>query len=121
MTDHVARPQRAASFPRVDELRQLDRDAYQTAEARRREQNHRDDVHGLALPPAHNPLYDPEAHAPIVGVPLETAIARAREALAEKGQANLHDRDEMIGAAYGLHHALHVLLAALDAEGGGRR
>lgn len=121
MTDHVSRPERAASSPRVDELRQLDRDAYQTAEARRREQNHRDDVHGLALPPAHNPLYDPTADAPIVGVPLETAIARAREALAEKGQANLHDRDEMIRAAYGLHHALHVLLAALDTEDGGRR
>jgi hypothetical protein len=51
MTDHVARPERAASFPRVDELRQLDRDAYQTAEARRREQNHRDDVHGLGPAP----------------------------------------------------------------------
>ncbi|WUC42302.1 hypothetical protein OG692_10485 [Streptomyces cellulosae] len=67
---------------------------------------------------SYNPLVDPESDAPIIAQPLATAIARAREVLAEKGQANLHDRDEMIRAAYGLHHALHVLLAAIDAERG---
>ncbi|MGW3114441.1 hypothetical protein [Streptomyces sp. NPDC001091] len=38
--------------------------------------------------------------------------------LAEKGQANIHDRDAMIRAAYGLHYVLLDLLAALDAERG---
>jgi hypothetical protein len=69
---------------------------------------------------SHNPLYDPAADVHVVVPPLETAIARAREVLTEKGQANIHDRDEMICAAYGLHHVLHELLAALDSERGER-
>jgi hypothetical protein len=53
------------------------------------------------------------------GVPsLQQAIDRARKVLDEKSAANIHDRDEMIRAAYGLHYVLHDLLAALDAERG---
>jgi len=67
---------------------------------------------------SYNPLYDPEKDAHPVAPSLERAIARARKVLDEKGQANLHDQDEMIRAAYGLHYVLHDLLAALDAERG---
>jgi hypothetical protein len=69
---------------------------------------------------SHNPLYDPAADAHVVVPPLETAIARARKVLAEKSEANIHDQDEMIRAAYSLHHVLLDLLAALDAERGER-
>ena len=67
---------------------------------------------------SYDPLYDAgkDAH---VGVPaLQQASDRARKVLAEKAKANIHDRDEMIRAAYGLHYVLHDLLAALDAERG---
>ncbi len=64
------------------------------------------------------PLHGPERDAH-VGVPsLQDAIARARNVLAEKGQANIHSQDEMIRAATGLHWVLLDLLAALDAERG---
>lgn len=69
---------------------------------------------------SYDPLFDPEAERHVIIPPLTTAIARAREVLAEKGRANIHDRDEMIRAAYGLHYVLHNLLAALDAEDGER-
>jgi hypothetical protein len=69
---------------------------------------------------SHNPLYDPAADARVVVPPLETAIARARKVLAEKSEANIHDRDAMIRAAYGLHHVLLDLLAALDSDRGER-
>jgi hypothetical protein len=69
---------------------------------------------------AYNPLYDPEADAHVVVPPLETAIARARKVLAEKSEANIHDQDEMIRAAYGLHYVLLDLLAALDSDRGER-
>ncbi|WP_328488247.1 hypothetical protein [Streptomyces zaomyceticus] len=49
---------------------------------------------------------------------LAHARKRARATLTEKGQANLHDRDEMIRAAYGLAHVLAGLLDALDKETG---
>jgi hypothetical protein len=61
-------------------------------------------------------LFDPDRDGLGYVMPLDSAIQRARETLAEKGQANLHDRDEMIRAAYGLAHVLASLLAALDAD-----
>ncbi|MFI9244174.1 hypothetical protein ACIGXF_16650 [Streptomyces sp. NPDC053086] len=67
-----------------------------------------------------DPLHDPEKDAHVAVPPLQRAIDRAREVLAEKGQANIHDQDAMISAAYGLHYVLHGLLAALDAERGDR-
>ncbi|KOG58438.1 hypothetical protein ADK77_44205 [Streptomyces antibioticus] len=66
----------------------------------------------------YDPLYDPQKDVHVVVPSLEQAIDRARKVLAEKGQANIHDRDEMIRAATGLHYVLHDLLAALDAERG---
>ncbi|MEU9444640.1 hypothetical protein AB0D42_27915 [Streptomyces sp. NPDC048304] len=69
---------------------------------------------------SYDPLYDPEKDVHF-GVPsLQQAIDRARKVLDEKAAANIHDQDEMIRAAYGLHYVLHDLLAALDAEGGER-
>lgn len=69
---------------------------------------------------SYNPLHDPESDVHF-GVPrLQQAIDRARKVLDEKGQANIHDQDEMIRAAYGLHYVLYDLLAALDAERGER-
>ncbi|MEU3826480.1 hypothetical protein AB0F36_14345 [Streptomyces sp. NPDC029080] len=65
---------------------------------------------------SYSPLHDPEKDAH-VGVPsLRQAIDRAREVLAEKSRANIHDQDEMIRAAVGLHWVLLDLLTALDAE-----
>lgn len=67
---------------------------------------------------SYDPLYDPESNAHF-GVPkLQQAIDKARKVLDEKGQENIHDRDAMIRAAYGLHYVLHDLLDALDAERG---
>jgi hypothetical protein len=66
----------------------------------------------------YDPLHDPEKDAHVPVPPLQQAIDRARKVLAEKSQANIHDRDAMIRAAYGLHYVLHDLLAALDAERG---
>jgi hypothetical protein len=66
-------------------------------------------------------LHDPEKDAHAFVPSLEQAIDRAREVLAEKTQANIHDPDEMIRAAYGLHYVLHDLLAALDAKRGEQR
>lgn len=67
---------------------------------------------------SYTPLHDPENEAHVIVPPLQQAIDRARKVLAEKAQANIHDRDAMIRAAYGLHYVLHDLLAALDAERG---
>ncbi|MGW2781065.1 hypothetical protein ACWC3X_07390 [Streptomyces populi] len=60
------------------------------------------------------PLHDPKDGVHAFVPPLQEALDRARKVLDEKGQANIHDRDEMIRAAYGLHYVLHDLLAALD-------
>lgn len=68
-----------------------------------------------AAEPAYHPLHDP-ADADGWTPPLDRAIARAREVLDEKAQANIHDRDAMIRAATGLQMVLRDLLAALDAE-----
>lgn len=70
---------------------------------------------------SYDPLHDPEKDKHVFVPRMEQAISRAREVLAEKAQANLHDQDEMIRAAYGLHYVLHDLLAALDAERGEQR
>lgn len=67
---------------------------------------------------SYDPLYNPEKDAHAVVPPLQQAIDRARKVLDEKAQANIHDQDAMIRAAYGLHYVLHDLLAALDAERG---
>jgi hypothetical protein len=69
---------------------------------------------------SYTPLHNPETEAHALVPTLEQAIDRARKVLAEKAQANIHDQDAMIRAAYGLHYVLHDLLAALDAEGVGR-
>lgn len=62
----------------------------------------------------YSPLFDPEKDGPVLSLGLGHARDRARATLAEKGRANLHDRDEMIRAAYGLAHVLAGLLDALD-------
>lgn len=67
---------------------------------------------------SYTPLCDPEKDLHVFVPPLETAIARAREVLAEKSTANIHVKDEMIRAAYSLGYVLTDLLAALDAERG---
>lgn len=67
---------------------------------------------------SYTPLHDAKGEAHVFVPPLQQAIDRARKVLAEKGRANIHDQDEMIRAAYGLHYVLHDLLAALDAERG---
>ena len=67
---------------------------------------------------SYSPLFDPEKDGPVYSRDLAHALERARDTLAEKGQANLHDRDEMIRAAYGLAHTLAALLDALDKEAG---
>ncbi|MEU3528855.1 hypothetical protein AB0E62_34240 [Streptomyces sp. NPDC038707] len=69
---------------------------------------------------AYDPLHKPE-NDPLFVLPLEQAIGRAREVLAEKATANIHDRDAMIRAATGLHYVLRDLLAAIDASQGNNR
>ncbi|MFE5898044.1 hypothetical protein ACFQ67_11565 [Streptomyces sp. NPDC056488] len=66
----------------------------------------------------YSPLFDPEKDGPVYFRDLAHARERARAALAEKGRANLHDRDELIRAGYGLAYVLAGLLDALDAEEG---
>lgn len=68
----------------------------------------------------YDPLKDPEKDVHFGVPPLPQAIDRARKVLDEKAKANIHDRDEMIRAAYSLHYVLHDLLAAIDAERGTR-
>ena len=65
---------------------------------------------------AYDPLHDPENDAHFGVLPLQQAIDRARKVLDEKAVANIHDQDEMIRAAYGLHWVLLDLLAALDEQ-----
>ncbi|WP_411078490.1 hypothetical protein [Streptomyces sp. cmx-10-25] len=67
---------------------------------------------------SYTPLFTPETDAHLSVPTLEQAITGARKVLAEKAQANIHDQDAMIRAAYGLHYALYDLLAAIDAERG---
>ncbi|MGW6141587.1 hypothetical protein [Streptomyces sp. NPDC055140] len=66
---------------------------------------------------SHDPLYDPKSDVHALVPPLRQALDRARQVLDEKGQENIHDRDAMIRAAYGLHYVLRDLLAALDQAG----
>ncbi|MFF4489450.1 hypothetical protein ACFY0F_23625 [Streptomyces sp. NPDC001544] len=69
---------------------------------------------------SYTPLHDPEKDVHYGVPPLQQAIGQAWRVLDEKGRANIHDQDEMIRAAVGLHHVLRDLLAALDAERGER-
>ncbi|WP_327429479.1 hypothetical protein [Streptomyces sp. NBC_01236] len=69
---------------------------------------------------SYDPLHDPKSDVHALVPPLRQAVDRARKVLDEKGQENIHDRDAMIRAAYGLHYVLRDLLAALDAERGER-
>ncbi|MFJ1782581.1 hypothetical protein ACIOKA_38380 [Streptomyces anulatus] len=65
----------------------------------------------------HSPLYDPADDLPWAPS-LDVALDQARQVLAEKANANIHDRDEMIRAAVGLEMRLRQLVAALDKEAG---
>ena len=67
---------------------------------------------------SYDPVFDPEKDGPVCSRDLAHALERARATLIEKGRANLHDKDEMIRAAYGLAHVLAGLLDALDKEAG---
>jgi uncharacterized protein (DUF2461 family) len=69
---------------------------------------------------SYTPLFDPEKDARTYVPELPRAIERARKVLDEKAAANIHDKDEMIRAAYGLQHVLRDLLAALDRADGGQ-
>ncbi|MFI1937723.1 hypothetical protein ACH44C_11055 [Streptomyces purpureus] len=66
----------------------------------------------------YSPLFDPEKDGPVWSRDLAHARERARDTLADKGRANIHDKDELIRAAYGLAHVLAGLLDALDKEAG---
>ncbi|HEY9409923.1 MAG TPA: hypothetical protein VIP77_10130 [Jiangellaceae bacterium] len=67
---------------------------------------------------SYDPVFDPEKDGPVYFRDLDHALERARVVLAEKGRANIHDKDEMIRAAYGLAYVLAGLLDALDKEAG---
>ncbi|WP_432147905.1 hypothetical protein [Streptomyces sp. bgisy029] len=64
----------------------------------------------------HTPLYNPETDGPHWTPPLDTAVRLARQALAEKATANIHNKDEMLRAAVTLDARLRSLIAALDKE-----
>lgn len=70
-----------------------------------------------ARPTSYTALYDPEKDGLGYVVPLSAALDRAREVLAEKATANIHDHDEMLRAAVSLEMRLRQLVAALEAEG----
>ena len=63
-----------------------------------------------------SPLHRP-AYAPWVP-PLGMALDLAREALAERASANIHDKQAMIAAAVDLEIRLRGLIAALDKSNG---
>lgn len=67
---------------------------------------------------SYTPLHDPERDALRYVSPLDQALRHAREVLAEKATANIHDHDEMLRAAVGLEMRLRQLVAALDTEAG---
>lgn len=67
---------------------------------------------------SYDPLFDVDRDKHVFVPPLGRAIEKAREVLAEKAAANIHDKDQMIRAAYSLGYVLTDLLAALDAERG---
>lgn len=66
----------------------------------------------------YTPLFDPETDGTVYVSPLDAALDRAREVLAEKASANIHDYNEMIRAAVGLEMRLRQLVNALDKEDG---
>lgn len=64
----------------------------------------------------HGPLRDTQREARAWTPPLDIALLRARETLAEQQSANIHDDREMLDAAVTLETALRDLVAALDVE-----
>lgn len=64
----------------------------------------------------HEPLRDPERDAERWVPPLDFAVERARDTLAQQQAANIYDDRAMLRAAVHLEIALHDLLAALDKE-----
>ena len=67
---------------------------------------------------SYTPLHDPERDALRYVSPLDAALRLAREVLAEKASANIHDHDAMMRAAVSLEMRLRELVAALDEEAG---
>ncbi|MEF2529152.1 MULTISPECIES: hypothetical protein [Streptomyces] len=66
----------------------------------------------------HEPLRYPKHDADRWVPPLDIALSRAREILADQQQANIYDDRAMLRAAVILEIGLRDLLAALDAEAG---
>lgn len=67
---------------------------------------------------AYSPLRDPEDGDGRWVPPLDFALDRARDTLAQQQAANIYDDRAMLGAAVHLEIALHDLLAALDNKAG---
>lgn len=63
-----------------------------------------------------DPLYDPRSVAPSVALPLDLAVALARQTLAAYEGKSIHDHTAMAAAATALDGMLRKLVAALDAE-----
>jgi len=59
-----------------------------------------------------DPLHDSARRA----LPTDVAVRLARQALAQHGDASIHDHDAMVSAATALDGVLRDLLAALDAD-----
>ncbi|MCY0961551.1 hypothetical protein [Streptomyces sp. H27-H5] len=66
----------------------------------------------------HDPLRSPDGDNGRWIPPLDIALDRAREILAEQQAANIYDDRAMLTAAVTLEIALRDLLGALDAEAG---
>ncbi|MBT2450920.1 hypothetical protein J7F03_28370 [Streptomyces sp. ISL-43] len=66
----------------------------------------------------YSPLGDPEDDGGRWVPPLDFALDRARDTLAQQQAANIYDNRAMLGAAVHLEIALHDLLAALDKKAG---
>jgi len=62
-----------------------------------------------------DPLHD-SARRALPALPTDVAVRLARQALAQHGDASIHDHDAMVSAATALDGVLRDLLAALDAD-----
>ncbi|MFI6488274.1 hypothetical protein [Streptomyces sp. NPDC050564] len=69
---------------------------------------------------SYDPLHSPDRAVGFVA-PLAVEVECARSLLAETASANIHDNESMLKAAVALDCRLRSLLAALDAERGGKR
>lgn len=67
---------------------------------------------------AHSPLHDPERDEDQWIPPLDFALERARNVLAEQAGANIHDHRAVLTAAVTLDMALRALVAAHDTGAG---